>query len=1759
MANDREGYSIIPPSAVYGENWPLSGVIPQGLYGALSVAGWTSGNEGFQQQTFLGASIRSFSVSAGFGDTSSTMGIELVNDEYNNSEGSGFGLGLGDDPYHTGSGDKFNPPVVGSPVFFKFGKNYATVEQAFRRTLDETYPELTPGGSGTLGMPADPFPQVRTPLPVKEQPTGYYLMEKDLVTQEAVWIDKSPLLNPNTKWRGFNHFAFGGVLQSYTENRSSAGNPLYSVKIVDPREILSNTEMLLNNYQGTTFGNKNLFNIYGFLEYDVSDKLAGELESKSTGKEVLKKYVTQTGDVSFSGLDIYNFPSGSTTRITSNTVFTDISGAFPITGQGFSRRSSNGIPWYRVEQAMNAMFGYDGKIPKEYEDSGFGGVIDFRGYNYVVDWRGIPTKEIPYSYYLNFDKINMLDLAQELCDVLSRELYVSLLPIIDHPGTASLFAENQKVIAKANAATTPDEKNLILGSGLVTGLIRIDTIDKKKPPVYGAVKKYLDDLEKNDIYVENRDVGFELSNVVTDRFVVGAQEVEMYYFNTLRDRDNYLDRLKDTGDSEAQQRLEQLGHDKWTIQTNQNQQVLPFYGFLGDNAVTIPRGFGSYQQIMLDTRGVDAHGVGAYYVATEMELRAASVSFKAWSDFLLGYNELYIQELSENQAFYASLSVNMTEEVEGINDQLDEDSPLKEQLKHLENRNFGVSVPRSVWNSAKSDELTAEVEDNPNYDPTAPQGSGNEPTMETGNNLGGPFKGKMGKDGYPASPCNPPFGYPLYYKRAEKLGLPRAGMTNLSNSITTIITNIENLENKRRSDRHHFSAIAEAGRQSIKKLEQTRAQWLKRRNELAGADGGDNPESVKNIDIKIKTLNDRVKTIEANVRKQKEDMAKMRHNTKIQIAQMKDVVKGNAGIIKNISRFQRDNLQNAKKVYNFVKKVADDNLGKKFLVKIPRACNVNYASKIKKRKGRAWDVVKGPFGFDPQPISQIPDFKGSDDWKDVIKEHKKDAITAERKGPTPADAGSSGWPTKSNIHWHYLDVHTMGAASTQNQHANTIPYGSGYTYGALKCNFNPITQKWEFNYKPEPQGGFFNYALYDKNLSAVEANVSGVKKSQLPKITQSILAPKLLDKLVTNGNRINCYVRYDHSQHLDFSNINAKDIEQQTIGEDGKTIIPDVMENLPNLKPDQKGSMDAIQARIDDDKDLERQAQSVAFVKCTVDERFYMSPKVEMGDARVWAEDFSVNITPQPYEVVYVPSGNKGCKAPKEVMRRPVPSFGVPGVPPKQSNDDDLSDEQVSEAAERGLGIGSDTGESVPESGVTQEGGGLIEGSEEQRWDDFAREWSDTYKAWTFRTDEKNLDPEHVYALITVPGRVIPTVDSRYVDGPLRALNGASIANALTEDVVKIDEFAKPGFDNEEDKTVRCEDLPSGVEFSFSDLSRAAQASKDASKGISLSNNGETSIIAFTSPSPVYPDIVALPLMSMERCYGPWLSAALNGKQIGGTIKKYSDIGGKIEFVKDEKLAPWNYAGFALMDEAAKLKTQFSNSLLLFSERGSFSYADAPLDVSLAKALRDKGPLVTSISVDIGQAIKTSVKLDLYTSQFGKLQKQKEIAISQISRERQKIIDQNNNLERRGIGKGGANMNLMGTLLENGGQSLLDAAKTGNEIFTEFEKGNQKSASLITISATPNTQTFGTGEDAVEIISEDSEGAFQSPSQLQEKKALIQDEKQLKEAEEKTAATEVSSFWKGFKQGFGSAIGGPFATKKPDRRQQINQRTLGGE
>ena len=532
-------HGVIPTTGSLGTSWPASHVLTQGKGGSLSSAGWTEGNEGFPQQTFLGASVRSFNISAGFGDSTSSLSVELVNDEFNVSDATK--LGEGDDPYHGGIEDKFRPPVVGTPVYFKFGKNHADVEQAYRRTFDDLYSKSTIPSQAS-------FPTYTTTGEITSVPAGHYLRSSEGTgdSKTNTWVNKSSLSVKTNKARGKDHFAFGGILQSYTQNKGPQGNPLYTVQVSDPREILTNAVVLFNNYQGTTYNNKNLFNVYGFLEYDVSDSLKSVMESTSLSKSVLTKRVDSLGNIAYIGDDTYNF--GPTPF-----ALTSLPPIFPITGQGFSRRSDKGIPWYRVYQGLESLFNYKGAMPQEYVDAGFGGTIDFRGYKYVVDFSGIPMHLIPNMYYMDFDQLDMLSIAQELCDIISHELYVTLLPVIDHPGCEFLYDLNNYWISKGQP------------QNIITGIIRIDAIDKTRPPKYGAIKSYLDELSARGLDAENQDVGFELANVTTDKFVVGAQEIDMYYFSGNKDRDNLQLRKKNAGESNA---LEMLESAQWSLGTS---------------------------------------------------------------------------------------------------------------------------------------------------------------------------------------------------------------------------------------------------------------------------------------------------------------------------------------------------------------------------------------------------------------------------------------------------------------------------------------------------------------------------------------------------------------------------------------------------------------------------------------------------------------------------------------------------------------------------------------------------------------------------------------------------------------------------------------------------------------------------------------------------------------------------------------------------------------------------------------------------------------------------------------------------------------------------------------------------------------------------------------------------------------------------------------------------------------------------------------
>ena len=262
------------------------------------------------------------------------------------------------------------------------------------------------------------------------------------------------------------------------------------------------------------------------------------------------------------------------------------------------------------------------------------------------------------------------------------------------------------------------------------------------------------------------------------------------------------------------------------------------------------------------------------------------------------------------------------------------------------------------------------------------------------------------------------------------------------------------------------------------------------------------------------------------------------------------------------------------------------------------------------------------------------------------------------------------------------------------------------------------------------------------------------------------------------------------------------------------------------------------------------------------------------------------------------------------------------------------------------------------------------------------------------------LDTDNVYALVTLPARIRPEVDSQLRDGALQAYNAEEIKHYMAMDVVKgVDGFDVPGF-RDTPKTMPdrqdLEPLPL-------DVKQAVRQTR-AALAFALPNQ-----IKFSSPSPVYPDLFALPLQSQEKTYGPWSSS---------TIGTNVNIGGDVEYSQDENLAPWNYGGYELMNQAGLLKAEFSNSMMLASERGAFTVPDYPKGIYLGKFLTQGGPLVTNISVTVGQGgVTTGYTMDLYTASFGKLQKQKEKAISKIDRERQKAQDERNNNLRKGISK----------------------------------------------------------------------------------------------------------------------------------------------
>ena len=498
---------------------------------------------------------------------------------------------------------------------------------------------------------------------------------------------------------------------------------------------------------------------------------------------------------------------------------------------------------------------------------------------------------------------------------------------------------------------------------------------------------------------------------------------------------------------------------------------------------------------------------------------------------------------------------------------------------------------------------------------------------------------------------------------------------------------------------------------------------------------------------------------------------------------------------------------------------------------------------------------------------------------------------------------------------------TVPSSAGSSDYLDYLDYSlTGYSDGALKTNFNPINGLWEYNYLPSQEGGYFSSEVHED-------------------VASHMLAPKDPSNFSDRG-RWSCYVRFDHSQTLDLSRVGADNLSQEKITVNG--FVPDRMDELDNIAPINPSLIS--QASLQGYTQDAGRPHSV-FVKCSVDSKLYMTPKVVDRKVKVHARGAAA--VPN-YGAVYN-SGPHTDYSPEDIL-----------IPVN--------------ALQNGLA------------------GGPVDTSENHtvQLSSFDRYYDANSQSHIIDTSTSGLDDEHVYAVVTLPGQVVPIQSYRFTDAVATASAGLDyVTNSIYGRGVV---FGLDGFD-----------LPPPKQDYIPEEDALRQK---ALKKLSVPDMS----VNFSAPSPVYPDLVVIPLTSTERCYGPWLSSTFDTNGVITARTRYPDIGGRIEFSKDEQLAPWNFDGYDLMNEAGFIRAEFSNSLLLFAEKGSFTIPGLPLNMSLGQALVQGGPLVTSINVNVDSNVKTSVQMEMFSASFGKMQEQREESIAKLARDREKVKDIYNRL-----------------------------------------------------------------------------------------------------------------------------------------------------
>lgn len=316
---------------------------------------------------------------------------------------------------------------------------------------------------------------VRDPCPSSEGKIYYDLSSSSI---QKTWFAADPGLEafgPNLNqapqigapaYFRFGDFEFTGLIQTYTKHDSSQGKDIYTVRLVDPREILAGCEVIIGDYAGSVGNVFNLFNAYGFEEnfrgMNCSNSVSGRFGGSQTNE------------------------NGMPFTLIRDAVILLTSASPPINGS----YSAYGRILYRgAAPQRDSRFGLlQGDAVNISEPINWSESFNTDGYlaAYFLDITDLPI--MPSSYRITGSSINLLDLISQICSDAGCDYYLEIVPVK-------------------------------IGNS-VYKFIKVRIADRSSQPNLGIIESYINSLDRP----LDKSIGRELRNEVHNKFLVGGNE-----------------------------------------------------------------------------------------------------------------------------------------------------------------------------------------------------------------------------------------------------------------------------------------------------------------------------------------------------------------------------------------------------------------------------------------------------------------------------------------------------------------------------------------------------------------------------------------------------------------------------------------------------------------------------------------------------------------------------------------------------------------------------------------------------------------------------------------------------------------------------------------------------------------------------------------------------------------------------------------------------------------------------------------------------------------------------------------------------------------------------------------------------------------------------------------------------------------------------------------------------------------------------------